>query len=135
VPVGSVTRLFPRAAALREAQLPMPAARARALHALADVALDVGGDRAAARDALLALPGVGPWTASYVALRGLGDPDVFLATDLGVRHALTALGADARPAAAERLAERWAPYRTYALHHLWASLADAPAARAGAVAA
>jgi AraC family transcriptional regulator of adaptative response / DNA-3-methyladenine glycosylase II len=48
----------------------------------------------------------------------LGDPDVFLATDLGVRHALGALGAD--PAAVDP--GRWAPFRTYATHHLWAAL-------------
>lgn len=132
VPVGSVTRLFPRAAALADVPLPMPASRARALRGLAAVSLDVGSGREEAAAALLALPGVGPWTASYVAIRGLGDPDVFLPTDLGVRHALTALGVNARPAAAERLAERWRPYRTYALHHLWASLGDVPARAATA---
>ncbi|MCU1501735.1 MAG: transcriptional regulator, AraC family, partial [Ilumatobacteraceae bacterium] len=58
-------------------------------------------------------------------MRALGDPDVFMATDLGVRHALTALGCDPKPKAAAALAERWSPWRSYALHHLWASLADA----------
>ena len=67
--------------------------------------------------------GIGPWTASYVAMRALGDPDVFMPTDLGVRHALDALGVDGRPGPAARLAERWSPWRSYALHHLWASLA------------
>jgi AraC family transcriptional regulator of adaptative response / DNA-3-methyladenine glycosylase II len=129
-PVGSVTRLFPTAAALRGVALPMPAARAGALAALADVALDAGADRAEARAALVALPGVGPWTAEYVALRGLGDPDAFLAGDLGVRKALAALGADPRPAAAVALAEAWRPYRAYAVHHLWAAHGDAGAAAA-----
>jgi len=47
---------------------------------------------------------------------------VFMPTDLGVRHALDALGVDGRPVPAARLAERWSPWRSYALHHLWASL-------------
>jgi AraC family transcriptional regulator of adaptative response / DNA-3-methyladenine glycosylase II len=72
--------------------------------------------------ALQALPGIGPWTASYVAMRALGDPDVFMPTDLGVRHALDALGLESSPRAATQRAERWSPWRAYALHHLWASL-------------
>ena len=71
----------------------------------------------------LALPGIGPWTVAYIAMRALRDPDAFLATDLGVRHALERLGQDGRPAAARTLAERWRPYRAYALQHLWSSLA------------
>jgi AraC family transcriptional regulator of adaptative response / DNA-3-methyladenine glycosylase II len=55
-------------------------------------------------------------------MRALGDPDVFLPTDIGVRNALTALGVDGSPKAAEALAERWRPWRSYALHHLWARL-------------
>ena len=63
------------------------------------------------------LPGVGPWTAAYVALRS-GDDDAFLPTDLGVKHGLAALGADPAPAA--ELAEAWRPYRGFAVAHLWA---------------
>jgi AraC family transcriptional regulator of adaptative response / DNA-3-methyladenine glycosylase II len=55
-------------------------------------------------------------------MRALGDPDVFFATDLGVRHALEQLGAATRPAAVRERARAWAPWRSYALHHLWASL-------------
>ena len=55
-------------------------------------------------------------------MRGLRDPDAFMASDLGVRHALNALGHDGRPASATEIAERWRPYRAYALAHLWASL-------------
>jgi AraC family transcriptional regulator of adaptative response / DNA-3-methyladenine glycosylase II len=66
------------------------------------------------------LPGVGPWTAAYVALR-LGDDDAFLPTDLGVKHGLAALGAD--PARAEELAEAWRPFRAFAVAHLWATAA------------
>jgi AraC family transcriptional regulator of adaptative response / DNA-3-methyladenine glycosylase II len=74
---------------------------------------------------LLALKGIGPWTADYVVMRGLGHPDTFLTNDLGVRHGLDRLGLDAADAA------RWAPWRSYAVHHLWASLArPAPLAEA-----
>lgn len=58
-------------------------------------------------------------------MRALRDPDAFLASDLGVRHALHRLGADGGERAAERLAERWRPYRAYALQYLWASLPPA----------
>lgn len=131
-PAGSVTHLFPAAEALLDAgpeQLAMPASRRRAVHALAraladgELTLDPGAERHEARRRLLALPGIGPWTAEYVAMRGLRDPDAFMPTDLGVRHALTGLGRDGRPAAASSLAERWRPYRSYALQHLWGSLA------------
>ena len=125
LPVGSLTHLFPEASALASASsLPVPAARARALRSLASavasgaVSLDRGVDRAAAYAALLGLPGIGPWTASYVALRALGDPDAFLPTDLGVR---AALGPGVDPAVA---AEAWRPWRSYALMHLWTSLGD-----------
>ena len=107
-----------------------PRARGRALvHACerlaaGDLALDAGSHREDAVAALQALPGIGPWTAGYVAMRALGDPDVFLPTDIGVRNALRALGADSTPSAATRAAERWRPWRTYALHHLWASLQE-----------
>ena len=132
-PRGAVTALFPAArvlAALDPARLPMPRARAVALvglcGALADgeLRLDPGADRAQARRRLLALPGIGPWTAGYVAMRALGDPDVFLAEDLGVRHALRRLGGPDEPRAARALAEAWAPWRSYASQHLW----QAPAA-------
>ena len=102
----------------------MPRARGRALAGLAaslatgDVELDRGADRGAVRESLLALRGIGPWTADYVALRALGDPDVFMATDLGVRHALDRLPADARDP------ERWRPWRSYAQMYLWHSLKE-----------
>ena len=129
---GSVTHLFPAVetiAALDPGCLPMPRSRSTALITLArsladgELVLDPGADRHEARNNLLALQGVGPWTAEYIAMRGLRDPDAFLPTDLGVRHALTQLGHDSRPAAAVRLAERWRPYRAYALTYLWSYLA------------
>jgi AraC family transcriptional regulator, regulatory protein of adaptative response / DNA-3-methyladenine glycosylase II len=131
-PLGGVTHLFPTAAALAHCdpeRLAMPRARRAALLGLCgalarqEIVLDAGADREHAQQRLLALPGIGPWTAAYVAMRVLRDPDAFLPTDLGVRHALERLGQDGRPAAVERLAERWRPYRSYAVQHLWASLA------------
>jgi len=131
-PLGAVTHAFPCARALAGAdrsRFAMPAARAAALLALAralasgELVLDGGADRAETRRRLLALPGVGPWTAAYVAMRALRDPDAFPAGDLGVRHALERLGADGRPASARRLSQRWRPYRAYAVAHLWSTLA------------
>ncbi|MDQ3454513.1 MAG: DNA-3-methyladenine glycosylase 2 family protein, partial [Actinomycetota bacterium] len=80
------------------------------------VVLDPTGDRDEAERALLALPGVGPWTAAYLRMRALADPDIFLGTDLGVRKALAALGIT------DSSGSRWRPYRSYAVVHLWASL-------------
>ncbi len=127
VPHGPVDRLFPTPEALREVEIGMPASRLRALRglaaALADgLALHPAVDRAATERQLLALPGIGPWTASYLAMRALRDPDVFLPTDVGVRHALTRLGLPADPVSAAALAETWRPWRSYALLHLWHSL-------------
>lgn len=125
-PVGELTRLFPTAgvlAALDPASLPMPRGRATALTtlcaALADgsLVLDRGADRASVRAGLLAIKGIGPWTADYIALRALADPDVFLATDAGTRQALARLGAASA-------AEEWRPWRSYAQVLLWRSLAS-----------
>ena len=119
-------RLFPTPEALSRIDvedLPMPRARGRTIVTLAramadgDLVLDAGSDRAATRARLLALPGIGPWTADYIAMRALSDPDVFLGTDLAVRNALAG-----RPGPID--AERAAPWRSYLTHHLWASLAD-----------
>ncbi len=130
--VGSVTRRFPDAAAiaaLTPEDLPMPRARGRALiataTAIADghVVIDPGADRDELRGRLVALPGIGPWTAEYVLMRAVGDPDAFLPTDLGIRRALVACGLDAEPRAVLARAEAWRPWRAYANAHLWASLA------------
>ena len=107
---------FPPAAALARldpATLPMPRARARAfVGAMAAVAQDAA--IVTDRTRLLALPGVGPWTADYIALR-LGDRDAFLPGDLIARRAMAALGME------PGRDERWRPLRAYALHHLWTS--------------
>jgi AraC family transcriptional regulator, regulatory protein of adaptative response / DNA-3-methyladenine glycosylase II len=127
-PAGAVSHLFPTPAAVAEVdslELGLPRVRAGALRALARTVLDgeldlrPGADRAAAARTLVALPGVGPWTASYIGMRALGDSDAFPPGDAAARRALERLGQDVRPAAARRLAERWRPWRSYALMHLW----------------
>jgi AraC family transcriptional regulator, regulatory protein of adaptative response / DNA-3-methyladenine glycosylase II len=75
--------------------------------------------------ALLALPGIGPWTASYVRMRTLGDRDAFPASDLGVVKAMRALTPQGEGITAKEIAvlgERWRPWRAYAILHLWGSL-------------
>jgi AraC family transcriptional regulator of adaptative response / DNA-3-methyladenine glycosylase II len=137
-PSGSITHVFPEAAAIASAdsaRLAMPDARRRAVRGLADalargeIVLDAGTDRDETQRRLLSLPGIGPWTTAYVSMRVLRDPDAFLPTDLGVRHAIHRLGSgdDVRPAAIARLAEGWRPYRAYAVQHLWAQLGRARA--------
>ncbi|MGZ4509081.1 MAG: AlkA N-terminal domain-containing protein [Blastococcus sp.] len=123
-PVGTLTHAFPRAAALADADLTavgLTGARRRTVHGLAaalaggSIALDAGADREEAGRALLAVPGVGPWTAALVALRGLADPDVWLPGDLALRRSLATLGSTDTDAAT-----RWRPWRSYAVMHLWA---------------
>ncbi|MEX1177054.1 MAG: AlkA N-terminal domain-containing protein [Nitriliruptor sp.] len=130
-PGGGLTSAFPTAERLAEvdpATLALPRSRSAALvglvRALADGRIDLGpgADREAARAALGALPGIGPWTVEVVAMRGLGDPDAFLPTDLGVRVAAEQLGLPASPGAMRRHAERWRPWRAYAVQHLWGAL-------------
>ncbi len=129
-PGGALTRLFPDMAELADtdmAALAMPAPRRQSVAALARAvasgALDLGAgaDWYLARSVLATVPGVGPWTIELVAMRGLGDPDAFAPTDLGVRRAAAALGLPASPAALTRRAERWRPWRAYAVQYLWAT--------------
>jgi AraC family transcriptional regulator, regulatory protein of adaptative response / DNA-3-methyladenine glycosylase II len=124
-PAPGLTHLFPAPEALAGVDLGgMPAARARAIRALA--AAVAGGlviePGAPVRDSLLALPGIGPWTVEYVAMRALRDPDALPAGDLVLRKALGAISeADVR-----RRAEAWRPYRAYAAMHLWTAVAARP---------
>ncbi|MEZ5080069.1 MAG: AlkA N-terminal domain-containing protein [Thermoleophilia bacterium] len=132
LPHSVLTHVFPNPEAVADAPdaaLAMPAARRDTVRRLAaavasgDLPLDAGAAPEAVRERLLSLRGVGPWTADAIVMRGLGHPDVLLTDDLGVRRAAQALGLDLRDRA--RVA-RWAPWRSYAVHHLWASLDDAP---------
>jgi AraC family transcriptional regulator, regulatory protein of adaptative response / DNA-3-methyladenine glycosylase II len=133
-PDGGLTHRFPEAHTLAELDptaLPFPRKRAQALQALArlvgagELQLDAGAELEETRVALMEIPGIGEWTASYVAMRALGDPDVFLPGDVGVRHALARLGGEPDH-------ERWRPWRSYAVMHLWRSLDGERAVRASA---
>lgn len=112
----------------RIAKLGLPGARAAAIHALASaiargaVKLDGARELDAFVAQLVELPGIGPWTAHYLAMRALHVPDAFPAADLGVQKALGRSGAKA----AEAHAERWRPFRAYAVMHLWESLSEEP---------
>ena len=128
-PVGQVTHLFPAAAAIAGLEpdaLPMPRSRGRTLVGIAgelaagNLVLDDSVDRQATYSALLDLPGIGPWTAGYIAMRALRDPDAFIPGDAGLRHGLVRLGCDPSPSETARLSEPWRPYRAYAVQHLWA---------------
>lgn len=128
-PSGGLTHLFPRAADLVAdpegvAEVArMPRSRIRTLltvaAALADGTVDLTAPPAAVRSALLALPGVGPWTADTVLMRALGDADAFLPTDLGVVLAARRLGLPDAPRALEARSRAWTPYRAHAVQYLW----------------
>jgi len=129
-PVGGLTRLFPDMAAIAAAdpaQIALPAARQRTLAALAsglaDGAIDLaaGADWQLARAQLSAVPGLGPWTVELIAMRGLGDPDAFTPTDLGVRRAARILDLPVSASALTRRAASWRPWRGYAVQYLWAT--------------
>ncbi len=128
----SVTHLFPAAEVLAKADIAgigLPRSRADAIRRLAtavlnrSVTFDPTPDAESLIDQLRSIPGIGLWTAEYVAMRALGEPDIFPAGDLGLRRAL-ADGADMpTECAVRRRAEAWRPWRTYAAFHLWAQLA------------
>ena len=125
-----LNRIFPSAERIAElpygriARLGMPGARARTVLALARAVADGGlvlmpnADIEATLDKLRSLPGVGEWTAQYIAMRALAWPDAFAHTDLGVMKALGET--DARRVLAA--GEAWRPWRAYAVMHLWQSL-------------
>ncbi|WP_329014558.1 helix-turn-helix domain-containing protein [Micromonospora rifamycinica] len=125
---GGGLRGFPGAEevlGLPDAAFGMPVARRETIRALAravaagEVDLDPGGDRAETVRRLTALPGIGPWTAGYLAMRALGDPDVLLPTDLAVRRGAAALGLPDSPTTLDTYADRWRPWRSYAVIRLW----------------
>ncbi|PYQ40438.1 MAG: DNA methylase, partial [Acidobacteria bacterium] len=126
-----LTHLFPSPAALAAANLDglgLTGARARALRALAQAvtegALDLGAPVEDVAAGLEALPGLGRWTAQYVALRALGEPDAFPAADLVLRRMAGAGGAPLSTRALEARAEAWRPWRGYAVLHLWRAASD-----------
>jgi AraC family transcriptional regulator of adaptative response / DNA-3-methyladenine glycosylase II len=133
--VGSIGVAFPRPEAVASSSLAglgVPASRSATLKALAQAVCDgeldlsASADRDATRAALLAIRGVGPWTADYVAMRGLGDRDAFLPSDLVVRQVLGNADGPVSVREAEERSQAWRPWRAYAVAHLWTS---APAVR------
>ena len=129
-PFRSIDRIFPAAEKVADlpyghiARLGMPGARARSVLALArgvaDGSLDLvpNADIEATLDRLRALPGVGEWTAQYIAMRALAWPDAFPHTDLGVMKAL----GETNARRVLEAGEAWRPWRAYAVMHLWQSL-------------
>ena len=83
--------------------------------------IDPGADPEQLDAQLVAMPGIGPWTSSYIRMRALGDPDAFMPTDLGIKRAAAALGEPDDAVSLTKRAERWRPWRSYALCHLWSS--------------
>lgn len=130
-PGGGLTHVFPTVddlAAIDPTRLALPEARRRCLVALvtslADgtIELDAGSDWTEVRHRLTALGGIGPWSSELIAMRALGDPDAFPATDMGVRKGAMAVGLDGGARPLLERAQRWRPWRSYAVQHLWAAL-------------
>jgi AraC family transcriptional regulator of adaptative response / DNA-3-methyladenine glycosylase II len=125
---GALSHVFPEPARLVRARVEsigLPRARARAISALARavdsgrIELDGSADPERTREALCELPGIGDWTAQYISMRALGDPDAFPAGDLILQRAA---GSEAKPLGERALRERsqsWRPWRSYAVLHLW----------------
>lgn len=125
---ASFTRLFPTAAAIAEHGREVLRGPARRIDAIIGVAgalaegslsIDVGESRDDLEQRLLALPGIGPWTAGYIALRVLGNPDILLTGDLALRQGAARLGLPSEPRELAAYGARWAPWRSYAGLHLW----------------
>lgn len=123
------TRLFPTAAAIAEGGREVLRGPRRRIDAIIGVAealaagsltIDVGESREDLEQRLLALAGIGPWTAGYIALRVLGSPDILLTGDLALRQGAARLGLPSEPRALAAYGARWAPWRSYAGMRLWA---------------
>lgn len=126
-PEGSLTHYFPRPEALVDApveSIGLPTKRASTVRVLSEaiasgsLALDGTADHEVVKARLLELPGFGPWTVSYIAMRALRDPNAFPASDLGIKHAFKKLNITDK-----NRPERWSPWRAYATMYLWAGLA------------
>jgi AraC family transcriptional regulator of adaptative response / DNA-3-methyladenine glycosylase II len=119
--VAGLTHTFPSAAEFTDADLSvgLPSARAEAIRTFAravasgELAFDAAVDSHAFQQKVCALPGLGPWTAQYIAMRALADPDAFPASDLVLRRAC-----------AGRTTEHWQPWRAYAAMHIWQGVKD-----------
>jgi AraC family transcriptional regulator, regulatory protein of adaptative response / DNA-3-methyladenine glycosylase II len=129
-PAGGLTRLFPDPAALAAApqnSLALPRSRRESFGALAralaagQIDLSVGSDWHEVRQRLATVPGVGPWTIETIAMRALGDPDAFPASDLGVRAGAREAGLPDQERALIARAAAWRPWRSYAVQYLWAA--------------
>jgi AraC family transcriptional regulator of adaptative response / DNA-3-methyladenine glycosylase II len=125
-----LTHFFPDAVALSAARLEamgMPTRRATTLNQLSaavaagEICFEVRGELADFIARMRRLPGIGDWTAQYIAMRALGEPDAFPAADLGIIRALARGGERPSPKAVAALAERWRPWRAYAAIQLWHS--------------
>lgn len=137
-PDGELTHLFPSPAAIADLGPELiagPRRRAKAIcdaaAAMADGSLVVNAERSTAdlTADLVARPGIGPWTAGYVAMRLLADPDVLLTGDLVIRAGAMLLGLPGQPAELARYSSAWHPYRSYAGMHLWKAALDEAAGR------
>jgi AraC family transcriptional regulator of adaptative response / DNA-3-methyladenine glycosylase II len=135
---ADVTHSFPTPATLAAADpatFAVDETRARAIHALSaevvagEIRLDAGAELDESMSKLLAVPGIGPWIASYIAMRALGDPDAFLHGCRRVERALERLGIAPTTSVVAGLAEQWRPWRSYAIAQLWRSLDDEEEAR------
>jgi len=129
---GSITRVFPGAAEVAAADLStlgVPASRARTLRDVAravlqgSVRLDGFAALGELEAALLSVGGIGPWSARYIELRGLGEPDAFPETDLGIRKALDSLSFPRNQENRREALERLSPWRGYAALYLWSAAA------------
>lgn len=125
---------FPGPARLAKAELRsigMPRKRAEAVRQFARAVLhnpsllQTPANLEQAIERLTAIPGIGPWTAHYIALRGLGEPDAFPAGDLGLRRAAANGGGQLTHSRLAQLSESWRPWRAYAAMHLWSAASAA----------
>ena len=130
-PFDTLTHLFPSADSLADADLAaigLTKKRAETLRGLArafangEIRLDGAMDAQEAEERLTALPGIGPWTARYICMRGLSEPDAFPSGDMGLLNAVKNAGEQITIRELDKRAERWRPWRAYAALHLWSML-------------
>ena len=130
-PSGTLTHFFPSPELIGQADMGgigITSSRIIALQILAravaeeGLILDASANREQTVAQLQRIPGIGAWTASYIAMRALGDPDAFPVTDLGLRRAFEYHGLSADTKSVKERAESWRPWRAYATHHLWSNL-------------